>query len=61
MPYILLADGDFLLGYIIKDEIVCNCRLSHGRRMVESASCILGNRFEILLTTIDLLLPKSQH
>jgi hypothetical protein len=44
----------FLLSYVTTEEVVHNCRLSCGRRMVESASGILASQFEILLTTINL-------
>jgi hypothetical protein len=49
----VLADG-FLLSYVTREEIVHNCRLSCGRRMVERASGILASQFEIFVTTINL-------
>ena len=51
MPYIVLADN-FLLNHCTKEAIVHNCRLSRGRRMVESASGILASQLEIFLTTM---------
>lgn len=50
MPCIVLVDN----SCVTKEEVVRNCRLSRGRRMVGCPSDVLASQFEIFLTTINL-------